>query len=155
MLEKVDMEVQIFRHGKFKSAIEPFMLDKMSDANRAQVETYLGSLWGHMIYGISKNRNISVNDINSMADNLSIRSPEDAVKYKLVDDLKYEDEVITEIKKNIKISETEKISFVSLNDYSDEVNSDVKLSKDRIAVIYAVGEIESGDGNDEKLAAFE
>lgn len=152
MLEKLDMEVQIFRHGKFKSAIEPFMLDKMSDANRSQVEIYLGSLWNHMITGIAKNRKITVKDINDMADHLSIRSPEDAVKYKLVDDLKYEDEVFSTIKKNISIAETEKIHFVSLTDYS-EAYSATKLSKDKIAVIYAVGEIESGDGDENKIGS--
>jgi protease-4 len=121
MLDKLDMEVQIFRHGKFKSAIEPFMLDKMSDANRTQVETYLGSLWNHMVDGIAKNRKITSKEINDMANNLSIRSPEDAVKYKLVDALKYEDEVFSDIKKNISLSETDKINFVSLNKYSGAV----------------------------------
>lgn len=153
MLEKMDMEVQIFRHGKFKSAIEPFMLDKMSDANRTQVETYLGSLWNHMIKGISDSRKISVKDINDMADHLAIRSPEDAVKYKLVDELKYEDEVFSIIKKNINLKEEDKINFVSLNKYSTSVH-DSKLSKDKIAVIYAIGEIESGEGDDEKIGSL-
>lgn len=153
MLEKMDMEVQIFRHGKFKSAIEPFMLDKMSEANRAQVETYLGSLWGHMIYGIGKSRNIPVTEINTMADNLSIRNPEDAVKYKLVDELKYEDEVFTSIKKSIHISETDKINFVSLDEYTD-TGSEISKSKNKIAVIYAVGEIESGEGDDDKIGSI-
>jgi protease-4 len=152
MLDKLDMEVQIFRHGKFKSAIEPFMLDKMSDANRTQVETYLGSLWNHMVVGIAKNRKITSKEINDMANNLSIRSPEDAVKYKLVDALKYEDEVFSDIKKNISLSETDKINFVSLNKYSGAVKES-KLSKDKIAVIYAVGEIESGEGDDEKIGS--
>lgn len=153
MLDKLDMEVQIFRHGKFKSAIEPFMLDKMSDANRTQVETYLGSLWNHMVDGIAKNRKITSKEINDMANNLSIRSPEDAVKYKLVDALKYEDEVFSDIKKNISLSETDKINFVSLNKYSGAFKES-KLSKDKIAVIYAVGEIESGEGDDEKIGSI-
>jgi protease-4 len=152
MLEKLDMEVQIFRHGKFKSAIEPFMLDKMSDANRSQVETYLGSLWGHMIYGIGKSRNITVDEINDMANNLSIRNPEDALKYKLVDELIYEDEVLSAIRKNIHIPESDKINFASLEDYSDFA-TETKVSKDKIAVIYAVGEIESGDGSDDKIGS--
>ena len=153
MLEKMDMEVQIFRHGKFKSAIEPFMLDKMSDANRTQVETYLGSLWNHMTKGISDSRKISVKDINDMANNLAIRSPEDAVKYKLVDELKYEDEVFSAIKKNINLKGEDKINFVSLTKYSTSVY-DSKLTKDKIAVIYAVGEIESGEGDDEKIGSL-
>ncbi len=153
MLEKMDMEVQIFRHGKFKSAIEPFMLDKMSDANRTQVETYLGSLWNHMTKGISDSRKISVKDINDMANNLAIRSPEDAVKYKLVDELKYEDEVFSAIKKNINLKGEDQINFVSLTKYSTSVY-DSKLTKDKIAVIYAVGEIESGEGDDEKIGSL-
>ena len=152
MLEKLDMEVQIFRHGKFKSAIEPFMLDKMSDANRTQVEKYLGALWGHMTDGISKSRHVTVKEINDMADHLSIRSPEDALSYKLVDELKYEDEVYSTIRKHINLGESDKIHFVSLKDYSDAYSKS-KLSKDRIAVIYAVGEIESGDGSDEKIGS--
>jgi protease IV len=152
MLEKTGVEVQIFRHGKFKSAIEPFMLDKMSEANRAQVETYLGSLWNHMVDGISASRGLSTSEINDMANNLSIRSSEDAVKYKLVDNLKYEDEVMSVIKKNIQIGETDKINFASLTDYT-KANKETSKSKNKIAVIYAVGEIESGEGDDNKIGS--
>ncbi len=154
MLEKLNVEVQIFRHGKFKSAIEPFMLDKMSEANRAQVETYLGSLWNHMISGISKSRTITVDEINNMANNLLVRTPEDAVKYKLVDELKYEDEVFNAIKKTINLNEKDKISFVSLDKYTNAPDLIVK-SKNKIAVIYAVGEIISGEGNDDKIGSVE
>jgi protease IV len=152
MLDKLDIEVQIFRHGKFKSAIEPFMLDKMSEANRSQVEMYLGSLWNQMVKGISESRKISEKEINKMADNLAIRSPEDAVKYQLIDDLKYEDEVYSFIKESIKIKEEDKIGFVSLEDYSNTKNG-INSSKDKIAVIYAVGEIESGEGDDGKIGS--
>ena len=154
MLEKLNVEVQIFRHGKFKSAIEPFMLDKMSNANRAQVETYLGSLWDHMITGISNSRAITLDEINMMANNLLIRTPEDAVKYKLVDELKYEDEVFSTIKKIININEKEKISFVSLSKYVNAPDVIIKTNN-KIAVIYAVGEIMSGEGNDERIGSVE
>lgn len=152
MLDKFNIEVQIFRHGKFKSAIEPFMLDKMSDANRAQVETYLGALWNQMTLGISKARNVSVADINAMADNLSIRNPEDALNNKLVDELKYEDEVFDAIKKTINIKENDKIHFVSLDDYSHAPDH-IKFSKNKIAIIYAVGEIVSGKSDDSKMGS--
>ncbi|MDF2447861.1 MAG: signal peptide peptidase SppA, type [Bacteroidota bacterium] len=152
MLEKLELEVQIFRHGKFKSAIEPFMLDKMSDANRTQVEKYLGSLWAHMTEGISKSRNVSTDEINKMADELLIRQPEDALTHKLVDELIYEDEVYSVIRKKINLGESEKIHFVSLDDYSG-AGLKAKLIKERVAVIYAVGEIESGDGNNEKIGS--
>jgi protease-4 len=154
MLEKLNVEVQIFRHGKFKSAIEPFMLDKMSEANRAQVETYLGSLWNHMITGISKSRAITVNEINIMANDLLIRTPEDAVKYKLVDELKYEDEVFSTIRKTINLSENDKISFVTLDKYTHAPDVVVR-SKNKVAIIYAVGEIVSGEGDDHKIGSVE
>ncbi len=152
MLDKLGVEVQIFRHGKFKSAIEPFMLDKMSEANRAQVETYLGSLWNHMLAGISKSRGITAADINKMADNLLIRNPNDALKYKLVDALKYEDEAMDDIKKAISIEQKEKIHFVSLEKYASAPNK-LKLSSNKIAIVYAVGEIVSGEGSDDQVGS--
>lgn len=155
MLQKLQVEVQIFRHGKFKSAIEPFMLDKMSEANRSQVETYLGSIWNHMITGIAAARKTTTEEINNMANNLLIGSPEDAIKYKLVDALAYEDEVMTEIKKAISLNETDKIKFALFDDYVNAKDYTVTLSENKIAVIYAVGEIISGKGDDEKMGSFE
>ena len=152
MLDKLGVEVQVFRHGKFKSAIEPFMLDKMSEANRSQVETYLGSLWNHMLAGISKSRGITASEINNMADNLLIRNPSDALKYKLVDALKYEDEAMDDIKKAISIDQKEKIHFVSLEKYAESPNK-TKLSSNKIAVVYAVGEIVSGKGSDDQVGS--
>ena len=152
MLEKLNIEVQIFRHGKFKSAIEPFMLDKMSEANRNQVETYLGAIWNHMIKGISTTRNISVQEINDVANHLAIRNPEDAVKLKFIDELKYEDEVLDAMKKKLNIKEKEKIHFVSLDKYmkaSDKKNT----AKDKVAIIYAVGEIVSGESGDNNIGS--
>jgi protease-4 len=116
------------------------------------VETYLGSLWNHLVTGISKSRKISEKEINEMANNLLIRTPKDAVTYKLVDDLKYEDEVFIALKKNIQLGDADKISFVTLEDYSDSFNENKKV-KVKIAIIYAVGEIESGEGNDEKIGS--
>ncbi len=152
MLEKLNVEVQIFRHGKFKSAIEPFMLDKMSDANRAQVEIYLGSIWNHMVKGISEQRGLSAGEINAMADNMAVRSPEDAMSLKLVDQLQYEDEVLSGIRKSIGIQEKDKINFVSLDNYLNSGNTS-NNSSNKIAVIYALGEIESGEGDDNSIGS--
>ncbi|MES2134167.1 MAG: signal peptide peptidase SppA [Bacteroidota bacterium] len=152
MLEKLNIEVQIFRHGKFKSAIEPFMLDKMSDANRTQVETYLGSIWNQMLNGISAQRGVSVADINTMADNMSVKSAEDAVSYKLVDALQYEDEVLATIRKKVGIGEKEKINFVSLENYTKSLNT-INNSKNKIAIIYASGEINSGEGDENSIGS--
>ncbi len=155
MLDKLQVEVQIFRHGKFKSAIEPFMLDKMSEANRAQVETYLGSIWNYMITGIAKSRQTTVDEINNMANNLLIKTPEDAVKYKLIDELAYEDEVLTAIKKKINITEKDKITFVAFSNYINAPDNSLISFDNKIAVIYAVGEIVSGKGNDEKMGSVD
>jgi protease-4 len=148
--EKLDIDVQIFRHGKFKSAIEPFMLDKMSEANRLQAETYISALWGRMVEGISKERKISAEELNALANNLSIRLAPDA-KGKFVDQLSYEDEVLTEIKKKVGIKEKDKLKFVELSDYTPKEKSEGK--NDKIAVIYATGSIGGGEGDDEQIGS--
>jgi len=94
LLEKLDVNVQIIRHGKFKSAVEPFMYDKMSEANKLQTLKYITSIWDHWLDGISSGRKISKNDLNAIADELKVRTAEDAVKYKLADKLMYKDEIL-------------------------------------------------------------
>ncbi len=158
-LEKLNIEMQIFRHGKFKSAIEPFMLDKMSEANRLQIETYINSIWGSLLNGISKERKISVNDLNNMCNTLAINSPEAALNNKLVDGLMYEDEVMSLLKKDLKLSEKDKIVFAALNKYqksqSKEEKKDLKNKnkKPKVAVVYAIGQIMSGEGDDETIGS--
>ena len=98
-LDKLEVEAQIFRHGKFKSAIEPFDLTKMSPANREQTMTYVGSLWNQMVKGISETRKISVEELNKLADDMLIQTAEDAAKYKLIDGVKYKDELLAELVK--------------------------------------------------------
>jgi protease-4 len=153
-LEKLNVEVQVFRHGKFKSAVEPFFLDKMSENNRAQTETFLNSIWSTIIAGICQQRGIAVEEINRMADEMMVRKPEDAVKFKLVDALKYDDEVQSYIKEKIGIKGETKVSFVKMLDYKragkELFNTD---NKNKIAVIYAVGEIEGGEGDDETIGS--
>lgn len=166
-LEKLDVQMQVFRHGKFKSAVEPYLLDKMSPANRLQIRTLLNSIWMHMLEGISKQRGVSVDELQQIADNLKINFPADAQQYKLVDELKYKDEVNDILKQKLGVKEKEKINFVSLEKYAEHVNKkhaddedDVdendrikKSSKDKLAVIYAVGEIASGEGDNEKIGS--
>ena len=153
-LDNLQVDVQVFRHGKFKSAIEPFMLDKMSEANREQTEQFLGSIWNNMLSEISKERKIEISELNSIADNLKIGSPDDALKNKLIDGLMYEDEVKSLIRKKLAIGENDKINFVKIAKYEPE-NSKVKdfSTGDKVAVIYAVGSIESGEGDDETIGS--
>ncbi|MCD6068244.1 MAG: signal peptide peptidase SppA, type [Bacteroidetes bacterium] len=152
-LENLNVDVQIFRHGKFKSAIEPFMLDKMSEANRLQTEVFMGSIWNSMLDGVSKQRGISKDELNSIADELKLKTQQDAVTLKLVDALLYRDEVMTEIRKKIGIEESKTINFVKLVDYKDKDDKEDTKAKNKIAVIYAVGSIESGEGDDNTIGS--
>ena len=162
-LEKIDVEMQVFRHGKFKSAVEPYLLDKMSAPNRMQLETLLNSLWIHMLEGISKQRGVSVADLQSIADELKINFPEDAQQFKLVDELKYKDEVTDILKQKLDVKEKQKINYVSLGDYktATESKDDDKAkdkdkkhdTKPKLAIIYAVGEIASGEGDADKIGS--
>lgn len=155
--EKLDLELQIFRHGKFKSAVEPFMLDKMSASNRLQYQVFLGSIWKQIVSDVSKSRNIDPEELNSLANNLYVQFAEDAVNKKMIDAAAYEDEVIAELKKKVGLKETDKYKFVDMDDYtakekkSKDENKEARSNK--IAVIYAIGQIESGDGNDEKIGS--
>ncbi len=153
-LEKLEVEPEIIRHGKFKSAIEPFILDKMSDANRLQTNTFIESIWNHVLEGISTQRKIAITELNQLANGLAINSAEDAVVAKLVDKKYYYDEVAAELKKRTGLNADEKISFVSLQKYHRVSGTQhTKLSMDKIAVIFAQGEIESGEGDTKTIGS--
>lgn len=155
LFEKLEIEPQIIRHGKFKSAVEPLIYDKMSEANKEQSMTYVGSLWNQMIAGISKSRGVSEQELNLIADSLFIRNASDAVNYKLVDGVLYGDELEAKLRTKLGTEEKEKIAFVKIKKYSG-VKSDSdkgKLKKDKVAVIYAQGSIESGKGDHESIGS--
>lgn len=162
MLEKLNVEMQVFRHGKFKSAVEPFLLDKMSPANRLQMETLLNSIWKNMLAGISKQRGISEEELQKIADKLMINFPQDAQSLKMVDELKYKDEVMDMLKQKLSLKEKDKINFVSLNNYSESLSGKKAdgdeeetspSKKEKLAVIYCVGGIESGKGDEETIGS--
>ncbi|MES2836516.1 MAG: signal peptide peptidase SppA [Bacteroidota bacterium] len=147
-LEKLEVEPEIIRHGKFKSAVEPFMYDKMSAENRKQTMSFVGTIWNNMLTGIGQSRKISIEELNSIATNLSITNAEDAVKLKLIDKLSYYDEIETELKNRVGLVAGADLNFVSLKKYSQHVEQNKQFAKDKIAVIYASGEIQSGDSDD-------
>lgn len=146
LLEKIDVEPQIIRHGKFKAAVEPFILDKMSEANREQLMSYLGSTWQHLVTEIAAARKIQPEIINQVADELTLQEPEKCLELKFVDGLLYKDELLSELKKRVKIDQDKELSLVSVGDYSKTAKSQAESvrTKDKIAVIYAVGEIVDG-----------
>jgi len=154
LLEKLDIRMQVIRHGKFKAATEPLFLDKMSKENREQITELITDIWDHMLSGISETRKISRQEAMNIADSLKIETAGDALKYKLVDQLVYKDELIKEMKKKLNLDKKNKLLTVSLEKYENV--SDPKKNpagKEKIAVIYAIGSIAGGEGDDQSIGS--
>jgi len=161
LMEKLGIQPEIIRHGKFKSAVEPFMLKKMSEANRLQTQTFVNSMWNTVLSDISKSRNIPVEKIQEFADNKTMTDVDTAVEYGLIDKALYRDELIDLLKEKAGIDKDSKLRTISLSDYSKALdpNRPKKLAKDKIAVIYAQGSIAGGEnsgniGSETILQAF-
>ena len=107
--DQTGLKMEIIRNGKFKSAVEPFLAQEISKENREQVTSLLQSLWNSMVTDISKNRNVSVAQLNSIAESLLARTPQMALAQKLVDEVAYEDEFNNAIKSKLKVSKEETI----------------------------------------------
>jgi protease-4 len=155
LLDKIEVETQVIRHGRFKSAVEPFILDKMSNDNRLQTRGFMQSIWNFMLNNIATSRKLSFEELNTLTNNFSIREPEDAIKYKLIDKLVYKDEVLEELKTLTGITKKdENPQLITLSKYSKSPSSEKKsLKDDQIAIIYASGEIESGEGGSDKIGS--
>jgi len=147
--DKSGLKMEVIRHGKYKSAVEPFLDNKMSEANREQTSQLLNSVWNSVIVDIAKSRKIPVERLNQIADGLLARTPEMAKNEKLVDVIAYEDVYHNDIRKALQVDADEEYNSVSILDYANEVAiSNVDFSsKDVIAIIYAQGEIGSGEGD--------
>ncbi|MDB4918119.1 MAG: signal peptide peptidase SppA [Mucilaginibacter sp.] len=155
-LDKLGIEAQIIKVGTYKSAVEPYFLTKMSAANRLQVNSYLGSLYDHFLTEISKSRKINKDSLFNIANELKVRLPGDALKYKLIDGLKYKDEILDELKKRAGVDTKDDLKSVELSDYgSSEIASGDKKenSKNRIAIVYASGDIVGGEGDDNTIGS--
>ena len=148
-MAKLGVEPQIIRHGKFKSAVEPFMYNKMSDENREQVMTYMGSIWDQILEGISKERQIDIKTLNDLADNLTLNNAQAAVDNGLIDGVKYKDEIIDELAELTKTYDIDEIKAVSLSKYTSVPEKKRKsFEKNKIAVIYASGNVIMGEGSE-------
>lgn len=151
-LEKVGVEMQVIRVGNYKSAVEPFILDKMSDYNRKQVTAYVGGLYNTFLSDIAQSRNIVKDSLYNIADNYRVQQPQDAVNFKMVDALKYKDQILEELKGLSGRTRGENIRTVTINDYAKN-NTDTGTGKDKVAVIYANGEISGGEGSDNQIGS--
>ena len=146
-LEKLGVEPEIIRHGKFKSAVEPFILDKMSPENKEQTLTYVGAMWNHIIGDISKSRNISIDSLNLIADSMLVNNAMTSKEYRLVDDLKYYDEMIDELNKLTSVEKGKIFAMVEMKNYNKVAEKRSEGTKSKIALIYANGEINTGQGD--------
>ena len=147
--EKTGVKMEVIRHGKYKSAVEPFLENKMSDANREQTTALLNSVWNSVVSDIASSRKISVEKLNEIANGLLARTPEMAKQQKLIDVVAYEDVYHDAIRKVLKVAKDEDYNKVTLSDYTKKITttSIVTDTQNRIAIIYAQGEIQSGEGD--------
>lgn len=147
--EKTGIKMEVIRHGKFKAAVEPFLSNEMSPENREQISTLLNSVWNTVADDISGSRNIPLDSLNSIANNLLARTPEMAKEQKLIDKIGYIDEFYNGIRTALDIEKDKEINSVTILDYieSNQLADILSGAKDRIAVVYAQGEITGGEGS--------
>ncbi|MFC4476714.1 signal peptide peptidase SppA [Flavobacterium chungangensis] len=147
--DKSGIHMEVIRHGKYKSAVEPFLDNKMSDANREQITALLNSIWSIVSTDISKSRNIPLPKLNEIANGLLARTPEMAKQQHLVDIIAYEDVYHDAIRKVLKVDKDEDYNKISISDYTQNhvTTALADTSSDQIAIIYAQGEIGSGEGD--------
>lgn len=147
--EKTGIKMEVIRHGKYKSAVEPYLANEMSEANREQISVLLNSVWNSVVADISKSRNISVDRLNEIANGLLARTPEMAKAEKLIDKIAYEDEYHDGIRKALKVKKDEEYNTVSIIDYAHKNSTTGKkpATDNTIAIIYAQGTILSGEGD--------
>lgn len=146
MFDKLDMDMQIVRHGKFKSAVEPLIQKEMSAENREQYSAFIQGIWSSMLDEIAESRSLSIAQLNVIANELSAYDAEGALSYGLIDATKHRDEFREVVSKRL-LLDIEDIHFVSLSQY-DRVIKTFPVTSDRLAVIYATGQIGGGQGND-------
>lgn len=153
-LEKLGIEAQIIRVGNYKSAVEPLINTKMSDYNRQQVTAYVNGLYDTFLTGISQTRKIEKDSLFQIANQYKIQHPKDALAYKMVDGLKYKDEILDELRNITGIDKKKDINSVSINDYIKSLPSEGDISsKNKVAIIYANGDIVGGEGSDSQIGS--
>ncbi|WP_186756961.1 signal peptide peptidase SppA [Echinicola salinicaeni] len=144
LLEKLEIEPVIFRVGEYKSAVEPFILDQMSEANRRQTEEFLGDINRFAIKAISESRDINREKLEEINDQMLVRKPQDAVDLGLIDGIWYDDQVKDLLRNKMGISENGKIKTINISGINTTAKTENITASDRVAVIIAQGEIVSG-----------
>lgn len=153
-LDKLDVKPQIFKVGEFKSAVEPWILDKLSDPARKQMQSFLNSINDFQLRNIAKSRNKTYEELKNMSDELLVRSPEDAQKYGLITDIGYLDQAISYMKDKAGLEDDAKMELVQFSKYKKTKGEKSSgSSKNRIAVIYAEGDIVDGKGDEDEIGS--
>jgi len=148
--DKTGVKMEVVRHGKYKSTVEPYLYNKMSDDNRNQITSFLKSIWNEMLIDISNSRNITIEKLNTIADNLLGRTPELAIENSLVDEVLYYDEYTNKLKLASGLSVDDKLNTISIADYiSTGKGRLISTAPNKIAIIYAQGTIMYGEGNED------
>ncbi len=154
-LDKLEIEPEIFYAGKFKSATEPFRTDKMSESNKLQVQAFQAGMWNEFLLSTSVYTRVPIDSLNKIVLNGSVEFPEDALNAKLVGGLLYADQVAKLLKRKTGLSESEKLEFVDINEYAEFAKRNNKTSENKIAVLFAEGEIVDGEQNSDYQIASE
>lgn len=145
--EKSGVKMEVVRHGKYKSAVEPFLSNTMSEDNRAQIRALITSMWDTMVHDISRSRNMHRENLNAIADTLGARTPDHAIASGLLDDKLHYDEYESLLKDELGLTVDEAINYVDFYDYVRKARrKKIQKGKDKVAVIYAQGEILYGEG---------
>lgn len=149
LLEKIEVEPVIFRVGEFKSAVEPFIQDKMSEENRLQTEAYLKDLNGILVREVAQSRSLSVETVQDINNNMSVRTNQDAVDLGLIDALWYDDQVKARLREKLGLEEEAAINSITISGINQTSTEKNRLSRDQVAVIVADGEIVGGEAPDQ------
>lgn len=150
-LDKLDIEPRVFYAGKFKSATEPFRMEKMSDENRLQTQTFVNELYSHLLVTTGQTRKLDTAVLAQLAREQSIKTTQDAVQHKLIDGAWYDDEVRDWLRKKLGQGKDTKINFLDVTKYAQSANYKQSTGNDRIALIYAQGDIVDGQGTRDQI----
>ncbi|MDD3645275.1 MAG: signal peptide peptidase SppA, partial [Bacteroidales bacterium] len=152
LLDKMEIDVQVIRHGTFKSAVEPFILDKMSEANAEQMSLIANQLWSVMTEKIGEKRGISIDSLNYIANRLLCFEADQCQSLGMIDNLVYHSEYEDHLRIILEVEKDKKVNYISLNEYKKQVSSRQRASE-KIAVIYAFGDIVDGDGTGQNIGS--
>lgn len=151
-LDKLDIEAQIFRVGAYKSAVEPFMLDKMSEASREQTTSFVNSIYDQIVSEMAPDLGIESTKLHDISNQMTVQTPQQAIDFGLITGMLYRDQFLQKIADKIEVEKTKDINFVSFQDYNRSYKN-TNASKNRIAVIVAEGDIVDGKGSKDQIGS--